>query len=194
MRPSRKATERQAGGTPRPCSCRGCPRKGPSPRSRIRQGQKEKDALPEGKEICRGLCRQGLEKRAHPLAEHRPGRRHERRPGDGRSALRHPGGRNLRDPGKDQNHACRNGEKIRMRNLSEKVVILSAVRTPIGKFGGVFKDTSAVFLGVAASVEAMKRAGVTPDQIAEAIFGMARQAGNRPNPARQILYRSRSEE
>ena len=77
-----------------------------------------------------------------------------------------------------------------MKNPSEKTVILSAVRTPIGKYGGAFKDTSAVTLGASASVEAMKRAGVKPDQIDEVIFGMARQAGNRPNPARQILYRS----
>ena len=77
-----------------------------------------------------------------------------------------------------------------MKNLGEKVVILSAVRTPIGKFGGAFKETSAVALGVAASVEAMKRAGVSPGQIDEVIFGMARQAGNQPNPARQVLYRS----
>ena len=77
-----------------------------------------------------------------------------------------------------------------MKNLREKVVILSAVRTPIGKYGGAFKEISAVALGVAASVEAMKRAGVSPGQIDEVIFGMARQAGNRPNPARQVLYRS----
>jgi len=77
-----------------------------------------------------------------------------------------------------------------MKNLREKVVILSAVRTPIGKYGGAFKETSAVSLGVSASGEAMKRAGVSPDQIDEVIFGMARQAGNRPNPARQVLYRS----
>jgi acetyl-CoA C-acetyltransferase len=75
-----------------------------------------------------------------------------------------------------------------MKKFSDRVVILSAVRTPIGKYGGAFKETSAVSLGVSASVEAMKRAGVTPDQIDEVIFGMARQAGNRPNPARQILY------
>jgi acetyl-CoA C-acetyltransferase len=75
-----------------------------------------------------------------------------------------------------------------MKNRSEKVVILSAVRTPIGKYGGAFKETSAVSLGVSASLEAMKRAAVSPDQIDEVIFGMARQAGNRPNPARQILY------
>jgi len=77
-----------------------------------------------------------------------------------------------------------------MKNLGEKAVILSAVRTPIGKFGGAFKEISAVSLGVSASVEAMKRAGVSPDQVDEVIFGMARQAGNQPNPARQILYRS----
>jgi acetyl-CoA C-acetyltransferase len=75
-----------------------------------------------------------------------------------------------------------------MKQFNEKVVILSAVRTPIGKYGGAFKETNAVALGVAASVEAMKRAAVSPDQIDEVIFGMARQAGNRPNPARQILF------
>lgn len=77
-----------------------------------------------------------------------------------------------------------------MNSMREKVVILSAVRTPVGKFGGSFKDTSAVSLGVVASKEAIKRACVLPDQIDEVIFGQARQAGNRPNPARQILYRT----
>lgn len=77
-----------------------------------------------------------------------------------------------------------------MINLTEKIVILSAVRTPIGKYGGAFKETSAVSLGVAASAEAMKRAGLSPDRVDEVIFGMARQAGNKPNPARQILYHS----
>jgi len=70
------------------------------------------------------------------------------------------------------------------------LVILSAVRTPAGKFGGSFKDTSAVSLGVVASKEAVKRAHISPSQVDEAIFGQARQAGNRPNPARQILYRT----
>jgi acetyl-CoA C-acetyltransferase len=72
----------------------------------------------------------------------------------------------------------------------EKIVILSAVRTPVGKFGGAFKDTSAVALGVVASQEALRRAGISPAQVDEVIFGQARQAGNRPNPARQILIRS----
>jgi acetyl-CoA C-acetyltransferase len=72
----------------------------------------------------------------------------------------------------------------------EKIVILSAVRTAVGKFGGGFKDTPAVSLGVAASEEAIRRARITPAQVDEAIFGHARQAGNRPNPARQVLIRS----
>lgn len=77
-----------------------------------------------------------------------------------------------------------------MNIAKDKVVILSAVRTPVGKFGGSFKDTSAVSLGVFASKEAIRRAGIREDQIDEVIFGQARQAGNRPNPARQILYRT----
>jgi len=77
-----------------------------------------------------------------------------------------------------------------VNSMREKVVILSAVRTPVGKFGGSFKDTSAVSLGQVTSKEAVKRAGILPAQIDEVIFGQARQAGNRPNPARQILYRT----
>jgi len=77
-----------------------------------------------------------------------------------------------------------------MNSSSQKIVILSAVRTPVGRFGGSFKNTSAISLGVVASKEAMKRADVSEDQIDEAIFGHARQAGNRPNPARQILYKA----
>ncbi|MFQ6109661.1 MAG: thiolase family protein [Candidatus Aminicenantales bacterium] len=74
--------------------------------------------------------------------------------------------------------------------MGAKAVILSAVRTPVGKFGGAFKNTSAVSLGVVVAKEAIKRSGVSPSQIDEVIFGQARQAGNRPNPARQILYRT----
>jgi acetyl-CoA C-acetyltransferase len=72
----------------------------------------------------------------------------------------------------------------------DKVVILSAVRTPVGKFGGAFVGTSAVDLGVVASRAALDRAGLAPDQVDEVIFGHARQAGNGPNPARQVLVRS----
>ncbi len=72
----------------------------------------------------------------------------------------------------------------------EKAVILSAVRTPIGRFGGGFKDTSAVALGAVAAVEAIKRAGIEPALVDDVVLGHARQAGNRPNPARQVLVRS----
>jgi len=71
---------------------------------------------------------------------------------------------------------------------ARKIVILSAVRTPVGKFGGSFKNTTAVSLGTVAAKEAIQRAGIELSQIDEVIFGQARQAGNRPNPARQILY------
>lgn len=71
----------------------------------------------------------------------------------------------------------------------EKVVILSAVRTAVGKFGGAFKDTPAVALAAAAAAEALKRSGLEPGQVDEVILGQARQAGNKPNPARQVLFR-----
>src|SRR5208337_1321081 len=70
------------------------------------------------------------------------------------------------------------------------VYILSAVRTPIGKFGGSLASLSAVDLGVVAAKAALERAGVQPQQVEETIFGNARQAGGGPNPARQISIRS----
>jgi acetyl-CoA C-acetyltransferase len=77
-----------------------------------------------------------------------------------------------------------------MNAQKERVVILSAVRTPVGKFGGSFRNKNAVSLGTLVSKEAIKRAGLTENQVDEVIFGMARQAGNGPNPARQVLYRA----
>ena len=68
--------------------------------------------------------------------------------------------------------------------------ILSAVRTPIGKFGGSLAFMSAADMGVVAAKAAMERAGVEPAQVEETIFGNARQAGGGPNPARQISIRS----
>ncbi|MGH9495266.1 MAG: thiolase family protein [Candidatus Sulfotelmatobacter sp.] len=72
----------------------------------------------------------------------------------------------------------------------QAVYILSGVRTPIGKFGGSLADLTAADLGVVAAKAAIERAGVRPEQIDEAIFGNARQAGGGPNPARQISVRS----
>jgi acetyl-CoA C-acetyltransferase len=71
-----------------------------------------------------------------------------------------------------------------------EVYILSAVRTPIGKFGGSLASMTAVDMGVVAAQAAMERTGVRPEQVEETIFGNARQAGGGPNPARQILIRS----
>jgi acetyl-CoA C-acetyltransferase len=70
------------------------------------------------------------------------------------------------------------------------VYILSAVRTPIGKFGGALASMSAPDMGAVAAKAAMERAGVQPQQVEETIFGNARQAGGGPNPARQISIRS----
>ncbi len=70
------------------------------------------------------------------------------------------------------------------------VFILSAVRTPIGKFGGSLASLTSADLGCLAAKAALERAGVHPEQIEETIFGSARQAGGGPNPARQISVRS----
>lgn len=67
-----------------------------------------------------------------------------------------------------------------------EVVIVSAVRTPIGTFGGSFKDVSAVSLGTIVAKEAMKRANIKPDMVDEVIFGNVLQAGLGQNVARQI--------
>jgi acetyl-CoA C-acetyltransferase len=70
------------------------------------------------------------------------------------------------------------------------VYVLSAVRTPIGKFGGALASMSAADLGVVAAKAALERAGVNADQVQETVIGNARQAGGGPNPARQISVRS----
>lgn len=70
------------------------------------------------------------------------------------------------------------------------VCILSAVRTPIGKYGGSLAGFTAPDLGVVAAQAALERARVEPGEVDEVIFGHARQAGNGPNPARQIAVRS----
>ena len=72
----------------------------------------------------------------------------------------------------------------------QAVYIVSAVRTPIGKFGGTLASLTAADLGVVAAKAAIERAGIEPAQVDESIFGNARQAGGGPNPARQISVRS----
>jgi acetyl-CoA C-acetyltransferase len=70
------------------------------------------------------------------------------------------------------------------------VYLLSAVRTPIGKYGGTLRDFSAPDLGVVAAQAALERAGIAPEEVDEVIFGHARQAGNGPNPGRQVAVRA----
>ncbi len=70
------------------------------------------------------------------------------------------------------------------------VFILSAVRTPIGKFGGSLASLTAADMGVIAATAALERAGVQAEQVQETIFGNARQAGGGPNPARQVSVRT----
>lgn len=67
-----------------------------------------------------------------------------------------------------------------------EVVIAAAVRTPIGRFGGGLIDVTAVDLGAAAARETLRRAGLKAEAVDEVVIGHARQAGNRPNPARQV--------
>jgi acetyl-CoA C-acetyltransferase len=67
-----------------------------------------------------------------------------------------------------------------------KVVIASAVRTPIGSFGGALSGLSAVELGRIAAVEAIKRAGITADMVEEVLVGNILSAGLGQNVARQI--------
>jgi acetyl-CoA C-acetyltransferase len=69
-------------------------------------------------------------------------------------------------------------------------VILEGARTPIGRFLGSYAETTAVELGTIAAVEAMRRAGVAPDEIDQTIMGHARQAGNGPNTGRQVSIRA----
>jgi acetyl-CoA C-acetyltransferase len=69
-------------------------------------------------------------------------------------------------------------------------VILSACRTPIGSFGGAFKDLSAADLGAVAIREAIARAGVSPGDIGDVIMGCVLQAGAGMNVARQAAIKA----
>lgn len=71
-----------------------------------------------------------------------------------------------------------------------EVVIASAVRTPIGTFGGQFKNLSAIELGEIAAKEAIKRASISVHDIDEVVIGNVLQAGLGQNIARQIAVNS----
>ncbi|MCW3073679.1 MAG: acetyl-CoA C-acyltransferase [Flaviaesturariibacter sp.] len=67
----------------------------------------------------------------------------------------------------------------------KEVYIVSAVRTPIGSFGGVLKDVPATKLGAVAIKAAVERAGIRPDQVNEVLMGSVIQANLGQAPARQ---------
>ncbi len=71
----------------------------------------------------------------------------------------------------------------------KETVIISAVRTPIGKFQGALKSMSAPQLGALVVKAAVERAGLTPQQIDEVIMGNVVSAGLGQNPARQAALR-----
>jgi acetyl-CoA C-acetyltransferase len=68
----------------------------------------------------------------------------------------------------------------------ERIAIVGAARTPIGRFLGALSSLSAVELGTRAVQGLLERAGVAPGEVEEVIFGQARQLGSGPNPARQV--------
>ncbi|MES5088270.1 thiolase family protein [Gardnerella vaginalis] len=70
------------------------------------------------------------------------------------------------------------------------VVIVSAARTPIGKFGGALKSLTSVELGTIAAKAAIERAKISPKSVDQAIFGNVLQAGSGQNVARQIALSS----
>ncbi|WP_341779025.1 thiolase family protein [Levilactobacillus sp. HBUAS70063] len=70
--------------------------------------------------------------------------------------------------------------------MAEEVVIVSAARTPIGKFGRGLRSISAVKLGSIAAQAAVTRSGLDPAMIQQTIFGTVLQAGLGQNVARQI--------
>lgn len=71
----------------------------------------------------------------------------------------------------------------------QEPVIISAVRTPVGKFLGSLKGFSATDLGAMVVSESVKRAGVAPEDVDEVIMGCVIQAGLGQNPARQAALR-----
>jgi len=71
-----------------------------------------------------------------------------------------------------------------------EVVIVNAVRTPIGSFGGAIGKIPAVELGALVIAEVLKRAGVKPEQVDEVIMGNVLQAGLGQNPARQAAIKA----
>ena len=69
--------------------------------------------------------------------------------------------------------------------MNKEVVIISAVRTPIGSFGGSLKDFSATQLGAMAIKAAVEKAGIDPEKVQDVLMGCVMQANLGQAPARQ---------
>lgn len=83
---------------------------------------------------------------------------------------------------------CANREDLAGKEthiMAEEVVLLSGVRTAIGRFGGGLKDVTACRLGAAVVREAIARAGIPPEEVDEVIMGNVLSSGLGQNPARQ---------
>jgi acetyl-CoA C-acetyltransferase len=74
--------------------------------------------------------------------------------------------------------------------IDERIAIVSAVRTPIGRFGGALKDVSAIDLGAMVGVEAVRRASLAPQDIERVVVGENIQLTPRGNPARPVLLKA----
>jgi len=74
--------------------------------------------------------------------------------------------------------------------MTTEIVIVSAARTAVGKFGGTLAKTPAPELGAAVIKALLERSGVAADQIGEVILGQVLQAGAGQNPARQAVIKS----
>ena len=73
-------------------------------------------------------------------------------------------------------------------NMGKKeVYIAEPLRTPVGAYGGVFKNVPAAELGKFSVMGTLEGSGIDVASVDELILGHARQAGNRPNPARQVV-------
>ena len=72
--------------------------------------------------------------------------------------------------------------------MAREVVILSAARTPVGRYLGTLPDVPAVKLGAIVIAEAVKRAGIEGTDVEEVIMGNVLTAGLGQNPARQAAH------
>lgn len=74
--------------------------------------------------------------------------------------------------------------------MNHDVVIVSAVRTPIGRFGGALKDINSGYLGALVIKEALRRAGIAPEVVNEVILGEVRPSTESSNVARVAALRA----